>query len=231
MDTYLYLIINLSAILIPFIFSFHKKLNFHYHFKSFLVGFLFMFPLFIVWDIYFTRIGVWGFNSNYLMGFSLYNLPIEECLFFLCIPFSCIFTYHVVLTLSKNKSDFKSKTWSVVASVVFLLFGMIHINKMYTNTTFILLALVILIAPYFVNMRVFLKTFLILQIPFCMVNGLLTGTLIENQVVWYNNNENLSLRLGTIPVEDVFYALLMLLLVMIGYQVSLNKKNQKLTFN
>ena len=64
-----------------------------------------------------------------------------------------------------------------------------------------------------------------------MVNGLLTGSLIENQVVWYNNNENLSLRLGTIPVEDVFYALLMLLLVMIGYQVSLNKKNQKLTFN
>ena len=102
---------------------------------------------------------------------------------------------------------------------------------MYTNTTFVLLALVILIAPYFVNMRVFLKTFLILQIPFCMVNGLLTGSLIENQVVWYNNNENLSFRLGTIPVEDVFYALLMLLLVMIGYQVSLNKKNQKLTFN
>ena len=231
MDTYLYLIINLSAILIPFIFSFHKKLNFHYHFKSFLVGFLFMFPLFIVWDIYFTRIGVWGFNSNYLMGFSLYNLPIEECLFFLCIPFSCIFTYHVVLTLSKNKSDFKSKKWSVVASVFFLIFGMIHLNKMYTNTTFILLALVILIAPYFVNMRVFLKTFLILQIPFCVVNGLLTGSLIENQVVWYNNNENLSLRLGTIPVEDVFYALLMLLLVMIGYQVSLNKRKQELTFN
>ena len=43
MDTYLYLIINLSAILIPFIFSFHKKLNFHYHFKSFFIGFLFVF--------------------------------------------------------------------------------------------------------------------------------------------------------------------------------------------
>ena len=63
-----------------------------------------------------------------------------------------------------------------------------------------------------------------------MVNGLLTGSLIENQVVWYNNNENLSFRLGTIPVEDVFYALLMLLLVMIGYQFSINKKKEPLTF-
>ena len=61
---------------------------------------------------------------------------------------------------------------------------------------------------------------------FSIVNGLLTGTLIKNQVVWYNNNENLSIRLGTIPVEDIFYALLMLLMVMIGYQISLNNNNK-----
>ncbi len=226
MENYLYLIINLSAIFIPIIFSFHKRLNFHHHFRSFILGFFFMFPLFMLWDVYFTKIGVWGFNSNYLMGFSFYNLPIEECLFFLCIPFSCIFTYHVVFTLSKNKADFESKKWSLVVSIIFLVFGLIHYNKMYTLTTFILLSIVIFIAPYFVNMRIFFKTFLILQIPFFMVNGVLTGSIIENQVVWYNNNENLSIRLGTIPIEDVFYALLMLLLVMIGYQLGLKRQKQ-----
>ena len=76
-------------------------------------------------------------------------------------------------------------------------------------------------------MKLFLKTFFILLIPFSIVNGLLTGTLIKNQVVWYNNNENLSIRLGTIPIEDIFYALLVLLMVMIGYQISLNNNKSK----
>jgi lycopene cyclase domain-containing protein len=56
----------------------------------------------------------------------------------------------------------------------------------------------------------FFITFLIILIPFFIVNGILTGSFIENEVVWYNNNENLNIRLFTIPVEDVVYAFNML---------------------
>ena len=227
MSNYLYLIINLSAVSIPLIFSFHPRLRFYNHFKNLLVGFLFMVPVFIVWDIYFTHLKVWGFNNDYLLGINIFNLPLEECLFFICIPFSCIFTYHVVLTLSKNKSDFKLKRVWVFISLVLFVFGFLNMEKSYTFFTFILLSIVLPISPYFINMKLFLKTFFILLIPFSIVNGLLTGTLIKNQVVWYNNNENLSIRLGTIPVEDIFYALLMLLMVMIGYQISLNNNKSK----
>jgi lycopene cyclase domain-containing protein len=61
----------------------------------------------------------------------------------------------------------------------------------------------------------FLPSFCIILIPFFIVNGVLTGSFIENEVVWYNNAENLNIRMFTIPVEDTIYALSMLLTVFV----------------
>ena len=49
-------------------------------------------------------------------------------------------------------------------------------------------------------------------IPFFIVNGLLTGSFIIDEIVWYNNNHNLGLRIGTIPIEDIFYGFSLLFL-------------------
>ena len=62
-------------------------------------------------------------------------------------------------------------------------------------------------------MQPFFATYLVVLIPFFIVNGMLTGTGIEDQVVWYSNAENMGLRMGTIPVEDTIYNLGMLLTV------------------
>ena len=48
-------------------------------------------------------------------------------------------------------------------------------------------------------------------IPFFIINGILTGSFIENEVVWYNNDENLGIRLFTIPIEDSIYAFTLIL--------------------
>ena len=58
----------------------------------------------------------------------------------------------------------------------------------------------------------FFLTFLVMLIPFFIVNGVLTGSWIDNQVVWYNDAENLGIRMGTIPVEDSIYAYSMILM-------------------
>jgi lycopene cyclase domain-containing protein len=58
----------------------------------------------------------------------------------------------------------------------------------------------------------FYFAFVVLLIPFFLINGILTGSFIAEPVVMYNNEENLGIRLGTIPLEDVVYGLLMLLL-------------------
>lgn len=49
-------------------------------------------------------------------------------------------------------------------------------------------------------------------IPFFIVNGVLTGTGITDQVVWYNDEQNLGIRMGTIPVEDSVYAFSLILM-------------------
>ena len=225
MHHYLYLTVLLSSFVVPIVFSFHKKLQFHRHYKSLAIGLLSMIVVFIPWDIWFTDLGVWGFNPYYLSGIYFFNLPLEECLFFILIPYCCIFTYHVVWTLSKNKSFKPMRKTTYTFSLVLFICGMFCIGKVYTFYTFIGLSIVFLVAPYVVNMRVFFKTFIILIIPFLIVNGILTGSLIDDQIVWYNNENNLGIRLFTIPLEDIFYNCFMLLLVMMGYQSSLNKKS------
>lgn len=224
MHHYLYLIILISSIFVPFIFTFHKRLKFHHHFKFLAFGLILMLFIFIPWDIWFTEIGIWGFNEYYISGVYFFNLPLEECLFFICIPFCCIFTYHVVWTLSVDKSFKSMKNTSFILSIILFFAGVFWMDKLYTFYTFIGLSIVLLIAPFIVNMKIFFKAFFILLIPFFIVNGLLTGSFIENQIVWYNDNHNLGIRLFTIPIEDVFYNCFMLLLVMIGYQKTLKLK-------
>ena len=224
MQQYLYSFILFFSVIVPFIFSFHKRVQFNLHFKSFFFGLIGMLLIFIPWDIWFTSLGIWGFNPKYLTGHYFFNLPLEECLFFICIPFCCIFTYHVVWTLSKNKSFKPMKRTCWIISFALLLAGVLLNDMMYTAYTFIGLSIAMLIAPYYVNMKVFFKTYLILLFPFLVVNGLLTGSFIEEQIVWYDDNNNISLRILTIPVEDFFYSFFMLLVVMIGYQRSIDLK-------
>ena len=36
---------------------------------------------FIVWDVIFTKMGIWAFNSDYLLGPSILGLPLKSCSF------------------------------------------------------------------------------------------------------------------------------------------------------
>jgi len=64
----------------------------------------------------------------------------------------------------------------------------------------------------------FYESYIIALLPFFLKNGILTGSFLESQVVWYNNEENLGMRLGTIPFEDVFYGMLLILGIVYFYE-------------
>ena len=217
-----YLWVDFLTVIIPFLFSFHPKLNFHKNFKYFFPANVLAAIFFLSWDMLFTEIKVWGFNPDYISGLHLFNLPLEEVLFFLCVPFSCVFSYHC-LNLHFN-IRWKAKTESafiVLFSSLLLITGLIFFSRLYTSVTFISLALLLLFLKYVMKVNWLAKLltiYPILLIPFFIVNGILTGTGPDEPVVWYNNAENLGIRMLTIPIEDTFYGFELILLNLFFYE-------------
>ncbi len=213
---YLYLVLDLLTILFPFIFSFYSKANFSKKWKYLSVAILIPGVIFLVWDEFFTQLNVWGFNPDYLTGIYLGSLPLEEVLFFICIPYACVFTYEALNYLITK--DYLAPYQRIISTVLIgglLIAGVISLDKWYTATTFIGLAVYIIILEFILRsafLSRFYFSYIFVLIPFFIVNGILTGSFIESEVVWYNNAENLGIRMGTIPVEDIFYGMLLLLM-------------------
>lgn len=221
-----YLLINLGSIIIPFIFSFHPKLKFSTHWKSAWLAIILSLIPFVIWDVYFTSIGVWSFNHNYTLGINLFGLPLEEYLFFICIPYASLYTFHCFKRLFSFQPHQKFELIVTVAILSISLFGVVqYSDRIYTFTTSILL--IILLLYIFLQkvswLKTFYITFAVILLPFFVVNGLLTGWLLEAPVVIYNNTENTGVRLNTIPIEDVFYGCLLLLLNTTIYEFLLPK--------
>lgn len=183
--------------------------------------------VFIPWDVIFTINGVWGFNSDYFLGVEILSLPFEEWLFFICIPFACVFTHYAVLLYFPNLKLKKVTTKAISISLVLILFvlALVNYDKWYTLVNFSLaIPLTWLVYKYNPQLlQHFLLTFLVMLIPFFIVNGVLTGSWIDNQVVWYNDAENLGIRMGTIPVEDSIYAYSMILMNLFFFEYLCSK--------
>lgn len=224
----LYLLVNLYAVAVPFLFSFHPKLRFYRNWKQFFIADAITALLFIAWDILFTHKGVWGFNPKYITGIYLYNLPIEEVLFFISIPYCCVFSFHCLTKLfhfSWKKGTEKSVCLLMSASL--LVIGLLNIDKAYTSTTFIGTGILLLLLQFVFKVTwlgSFFTVYAMLQLPFFIVNGILTGTGPAEPVVWYNNNENLGIRMLTIPVEDIFYGMELLLVTLFIYHLLLDAR-------
>ncbi len=225
----LYLWIDLLSISVPFLVSFHPRIRLYKQWKSLFSAFLITLIPFIIWDVYFTVEGYWGFNEAYLSGIYILHLPIEEWLFFICIPYACVFTHVAILEINPKLilSEKLTNRISLFLFVVFALVLLFNFSKAYTVVDMLFAIVVLgLVKSYSPELlRTFYITFLFMLIPFFIVNGVLTGFGIEEQVVWYNDAENLGIRLMTIPVEDTAYAFSLILLnLFLFLRFSKNKK-------
>lgn len=213
---YLYLSIVLLIILFPFMASFYPKAPFYKNWKNLGIAIVIPAIIFIVWDEVFTQMEIWGFNPKYLTGIYIGSLPLEEILFFICVPYACVFSYFTLNYLVKTDYIFPHhELLSSAFIIVLLILGIYFIDKPYTAVTFISLSLFLAFITLKIRPRYmghFYLAFGVILIPFFIVNGILTGSFIEDEVVWYNDVATLGIRLGTIPIEDAFYAMLLILM-------------------
>lgn len=215
MEHFTYLIVDFLAVIICFIFSFHPKIKFNYHFLSFFkASFIVLIP-FILWDIWFTKIGVWWFNNDYLLGIRFLGLPLEEWLFFICIPFACVFTYFCLTKFFKLKCGSKFDFYlSVSLIILFLILAVLSREMIYPLITFLVAAMTLAYLKLIAKVDWIGQATLIyiLLLPgFFAVNGVLTGTGLEKPIVNYTDGFFLGIRVGTIPVEDSIYGYALIL--------------------
>ncbi|CAG5086518.1 lycopene cyclase domain-containing protein [Parvicella tangerina] len=217
---YLYLWIDLFTFLGPLALSFDKKVGFFKNWKRLFLSIGLMMLIFIPWDIAFTVHGVWGFNPNYLSGLEIFHLPIEEWLFFIVVPYATVFIYECCRAYIRDVFEKVARPSFWVIGVILLILGVFFHDRWYTFINFVGAGLIILVMLMTKQKSIgyLMMGFLISLVPFLLVNGVLTGSLLEEPIVWYNNDENLGIRILTIPVEDMFYFLFFYTLVLIPYE-------------
>jgi len=209
---YTYLLINILTVFFPVVLSFDKRVRFAKSWRFIWPGMAITSLLFLFWDVLFTVYGVWSFNNNYITGIKLLGLPLEEILFFLTVPFACIFIYACLNYYVKWQISYaagKAVSNLLIGLSVALL--ILNYSKLYTTVTFGLLPVLLILLVYVYKadwLGRFYAAYVVSLIPFYIVNGLLTSI----PVVLYNDAQNLGIRVWTIPFEDHFYSMALLLM-------------------
>ena len=204
----LYAYVILFSFLGPFALSFDKKIAFYKEFRHLFFGLIITAFAFILWDEYFTVNKIWGFNPTYLLRIYIGHLPLEEILFFLIVPYNCVFIHQVL------KGYFPQVKMTILGKWFFILFGasgiffaVYYFKNWYTMSacliSFLFAVWTLLNKPSWMGNFTF--TYLVCLFPFLIVNGILTGAITAAPIVWYSENHIIGWRIITIPFEDLYY--------------------------
>lgn len=217
----------------PFFISLWPKLSFWKQWRSLLAVFIFVSLPFIVWDVFMTKQGAWGFTPEYAGSVNLFSLPMGELLFFLVVPFVCLVMYEVLLyvdrkptrsfdivnrSISGNSQQNQTRLLLVVLSIIILILAFINKSQLYTFTVWLSLVIAFLTTAILNLLIIWQKTFwlylLVSFAGFLLLNSILTSL----PIVWYSPEVISNWRFGSIPVEDFVYNASLLILSLIVWQ-------------
>lgn len=200
-----YSILMLLSFIVPFLFSFEKQIFFIKRIKEVLLSIFIVGIPYLIWDALFTKHKIWGFSEGRVSDLKFFLLPLEEVLFFVVVPYALIFIYEVLSFYFRDRVINLNLNYYLIIALAFLFLSIIAYPRIYTTTQMSVTALLFLLISVFkiniIRKKNYWLFILISFVPFLVVNYFLTSI----PIVWYDNSENLSIRILTIPLEDFFY--------------------------
>jgi lycopene cyclase domain-containing protein len=215
----LYTWLNLAIIAFPVILSFDRRVAYwRSWFRSF-AAILIVGGLFVAWDILVTEQGHWSFDPTLAGTTRFLGLPLGEIIFFISVPFACLFIFEVAQAYFKERC-YPIPAWPfLVAAVGAILAAWILKERGYTLIVLVSFALTLLLiagpARRLFSKRTTLLALLLSFVPFLIFNGIFTGI----PIVRYDPAMILGPRVITIPLEDFVYNFSLIALSMMAYEV------------
>jgi lycopene cyclase domain-containing protein len=179
------------------------------HWKQMLIAIVIPAIPFLLWDVFVTGTH-WHFNSKYVSGIKIINLPIEEILFFITVPFACLFTWEMIIRRAKEKT--LNLKWLRIVLYLALPAGIYFfaVGKQYTGLTLSFLFLANLLDQFLKTNLLYNKRFYFYLLLIVIFTLIFNGFLTWRPVVTYGVEYQLDFRIITIPVEDFFYGIALL---------------------
>jgi lycopene cyclase domain-containing protein len=104
MDRYQYLIVVGSCVLVTLPLEFRLEARVWRRPKRLAVAVLPAFAVFVLWDMWATASGTWGFDPDYTVGIALPGgMVIEELVFFVVVPACALLTVEAVRNLLSGR--------------------------------------------------------------------------------------------------------------------------------
>lgn len=206
-----YLYFNLAIIAFPLVFSFERRLKFYLKFKPLLVAIVLVGCVFVGWDVLATHRGHWSFNPSYVTEIRLLGLPLEEILFFVTVPYSCLFIFESIRKfLGDSKLFSLGRRFFAGAGLLVAVSSIGFLYKEYTFLAILSVGLTIFLVSM-INVEIFSSraywTYITITLfLFLIFNYFLTSL----PVVEYSPLAICNIRVTTIPIEDFLFNFSML---------------------
>jgi lycopene cyclase domain-containing protein len=221
----LFLILYIALFAVPLLSAYHPAIMWYRNFRAVSLAILVSGGFFLVLDSIFVHASVKGTADVYLSGISIFSLPIETILFYICVPFANLFVYEIVrMHVFHRKWCFACDEVIVGAAVVASIVLASFTDRVYT-VSIASIAIVLSIGHVYKIKKnyqfVYLATCIPLLFFYILLSRYLSGGSAYAEslpIVWYADRAISNIQILSVSIEELLHFYVIQLLAVTVYE-------------